>query len=76
MSSNVESEIALASIYRIIKKFGGERVSDEAAYELRKVLEKIGENIAKQSIDLANHAGRKTIKAEDISLAAKNYLQR
>ena len=68
-----ESEIALASTIRIIKKFGAERVSDDAANELRKILERIGENIAKQAVDLAFHAGRKTIKTEDIILAAKNY---
>lgn len=70
---SLESEISLASTHRIIKKFGAERVSDEAANELRKILESIGENIAKQAVDLAFHAGRKTIKSEDIILAAKNY---
>ncbi|MGN6708792.1 MAG: histone family protein [Candidatus Nitrosocosmicus sp.] len=69
---SLESEISLASTYRIIKKFGAERVSDEAANELRKILESIGENIAKQAVDLAFHAGRKTVKSEDIILAAKN----
>ena len=68
-----ESEISLASTYRIIKKFGAERVSDDAANELRKILERVGENIAKQAVDLAFHAGRKTIKPEDIVLASKNY---
>ncbi len=75
MSLDTDSEIALASIYRIIKKFGAERVSDEAVSELRKILEKIGEDIAKQAVDLATHAGRKTIKSEDVVLATKNYLR-
>ncbi len=68
-----ENEIALASTYRIIKKFGAERLSDEPANELRKILEKIGENKAKQAVDLAFHARRKTIRPEDVILAAKNY---
>lgn len=76
MSLNPDgSEIALASIYRIIKKYGAERVSDEAAIELRNILEGMGENIARQAVDLANHARRKTIKSEDIILAAKNYIK-
>jgi histone H3/H4 len=69
------SEIALASVHRIIKKFGAERVSDSAAEELRKVLELVGENVAKQAVELARHAHRKTIKPEDITLASKSILK-
>ncbi|HXT83377.1 MAG TPA: histone, partial [Verrucomicrobiae bacterium] len=47
---SAESEISLASTYRIIKKFGAERVSDDAAIELRKILENVGEIIAKQAV--------------------------
>jgi DNA-binding protein len=75
MAINSESEIALASIHRIIKKYGAERVSDSAADELRSILETLGENIAKQAILLASHAHRKTIKSEDITLASKNFIK-
>jgi histone H3/H4 len=68
-------ELGLATMYRIIKKSGAERVSDEAADELRKILEDIAFQIARQAADLSNHAGRKTIKSEDIRLAAKNVLR-
>jgi histone H3/H4 len=74
MALNSESEIALASIHRIIKKYGAERVSDSAAEELRNILEALGENIAKQAVQLAHHAHRKTIKSEDITLASKNFI--
>jgi histone H3/H4 len=57
---------------RIIKKAGAQRVSDEASNTLRKILEEIANNISKNAIDLANHAGRKTIKTDDILLAYKN----
>jgi histone H3/H4 len=65
-------ELGLSAMYRIIKKSGGERISEDAAEELRKVLEGIGMKISRQAVDLGSHAGRRTIKAEDIALASKN----
>jgi DNA-binding protein len=75
MSSSTDPELGLASMYRVIKKTGGERVSDAAADELRRVLEDVAVKIASQAVDLSMHAGRKTIKSEDIRLAAKNVLK-
>jgi histone H3/H4 len=49
-------------------------VSDDAADELRKILEGIAEKIARQAVELSLHAGRKTVKAEDVQLASKNVL--
>ena len=68
-------EFGLATMYRLIKKSGAERVSDEAADELRKILEDIADRIARQAVDLSVHAGRKTIKSEDVRLATKNVLK-
>lgn len=68
-------ELGLATMYRVIKKSGAERVSDDAADELRKILEDVAEKIAKQAVDLSVHAGRKTVKSEDIRLASKNILK-
>jgi len=65
-------ELGLSAMYRIIKKSGGQRISEDAAEELRRILEALGMKIARQAVDLGNHAGRRTIKAEDITLAAKN----
>jgi len=75
LSLDTDSEIALASVHRIIKKFGAERVSDSAADELRRILEIVGENVARQAVELARHAHRKTIKPEDITLASKSVLR-
>ena len=62
-------------MYRVIKKSGAERVSDDAPDELRKILEDVAERIAKQAVDLSNHAGRKTIKSEDVRLARQEYIK-
>ena len=65
------SELGLSAMYRILKKSGAQRVSDESAGELRRVIEEIAEAIAKNAVDMSSHAGRKTVKAEDVKLASK-----
>ena len=67
------SELGLSAMYRILKKAGAERVSDESADELRRVIEDVADNIAKNAVDMASHAGRKTIKREDVKLASKSF---
>lgn len=70
----VGPELAVAPMHRICKKAGADRVSEAAARELSKVLDEIGVKIAKEAIDYAMHAGRKTVKAEDIEIAARKVL--
>jgi DNA-binding protein len=65
------SDLGVSAMYRILKKAGAERVSDESADELRKVLEDIAIEIARNAVDMSKHAGRKTVKAEDVKLASK-----
>ncbi len=67
-------ELAIAPMHRIVKKAGAERVSESASKELAKWLEDIGIRIAKEAIDYAMHAGRKTVKDEDIEIAARKLL--
>lgn len=54
-----------------MRKAGAPRVSDGAKDVLAEVLEEKGEELAKEAIRYAEHAGRKTILKEDIKLAAK-----
>ncbi len=62
--------LPLASIERIVRKAGVERISREALEEMKKLIEEIATQLAQDSAALAKHAGRKTIRVEDIRLAA------
>lgn len=65
------SIIASAPMVDILKQAGAERVSDKAARALADVLMEVGSNVAAEAIKMSHHAGRKTIKAEDIQLARR-----
>ena len=54
-----------------MKEGGAERVSEPAKAALKEVLEERAQKIAEQAIQLSVHSGRKTVKGEDIKLAAK-----
>ena len=61
----VIGELTTAGMYRICKKAEAERVGESSAKEMAEVLEDIGIKIG-EAIDFAVHAGRKTVKAEDV----------
>ena len=69
-------ELSIAPMHRICKKAGASRVSEAAAKALAKELDDIGLKIAKEAIDYAMHAGRKTVKAEDIAIASRKVLEK
>lgn len=64
--------IPLAAMEKILKRNGAERVADNAKAAMKDVLEDIADDIAVNATKLALHAGRKTVKEEDIKLAAKS----
>jgi|TARA_Y100000310_G_C20695243_1_gene825208 histone H3/H4 len=64
--------IPLAAMEKILKQAGAERVSDKSKVALKGVVEDLAEEISQKAIQLANHAGRKTVKARDIKLASKS----
>ena len=65
------SELPLASVERLMRKAGAERVSMGAITAMTEVLEDYCIKISKDSIELAKHAKRKTLKKEDVKLATK-----
>lgn len=62
--------IPKAAIKKILKENGCERVSEDAVDTLHEVVTEYASVIAADAAQYANHAGRKTVKAKDISLAA------
>ncbi|MCK5322238.1 MAG: NFYB/HAP3 family transcription factor subunit [Candidatus Aenigmarchaeota archaeon] len=64
-------EIALAPMERILKNAGAERVSESAAKRFAEVVEGLAQEIGEGAAKLSKHAGRKTVKREDIRLAKK-----
>ena len=69
-------ELSIAPMHRICKKAGAGRVSEAAAKALAKELDTVGVKIAKEAIDFAMHAGRKTVKSEDIEIATRKVLEK
>lgn len=66
-----EKLLPLAAMEKVIRKAGADRVAEDAQSALKTVLEDVGHKIAVKAARLANHAGRKTVKKEDIQLAAR-----
>lgn len=60
--------LPIASVEKLIRKAGAHRVSKGAAKELASYLEKEAAKIAREAVTLAEHAGRKTVRTEDIRL--------
>ncbi len=66
------TELPKATMDKILRNAGAKRISDDAKIELAKVLEEIGEEVGREAVPYAKHAGRKTVKAEDIQLAIEH----
>ena len=66
------ADLPIAAVVRIAKKNGAERVGSDAAEALVVKAEKYIAQLTKEANKLAEHAGRKTIKKEDVDLASKS----
>jgi len=61
---------ASARVEKLIRNAGARRVSADAITRLNEVLTDYGMDLAKYAVEIARHSGRKTIKENDIKLAA------
>ena len=66
------SVIAAAPMADILKQAGAERVAESAAQAMADVIKEVAFSMAKDAVKFARHAGRKTVKKEDIELARKS----
>ena len=66
------ADLPIAAVVRIAKKNGAERVGSDAAAALVTKAEEYIATLTKEANRLALHAGRKTIKEEDVKMAAEN----
>ena len=65
------NDLPIAAVVRIAKKSGAERVGNDAAEALVAAAEAYVAKISAEANKLASHAGRKTIKKEDIDMVVK-----
>ena len=65
------ADLPIAAVVRIAKKNGAERVGSDAADVLVAKTEEYIAQLTKEANKLAMHAGRKTIKEEDVDMAAE-----
>jgi histone H3/H4 len=70
-----DGELSNSAIHRLMEKAGAARVGEDAVEELRSLLEEIAVKIGREAWEIANYAGRKTVKAGDVKMASKRLLR-
>lgn len=69
-------EFSTRSMKNLIQQNTEKRVSDDAGNSLGDFLDRCGEEIAEDAIEVANEDGRKTVRAEDIREALSDRKDR
>lgn len=67
------ADLPIAAVARVAKNNGAERVGADASQALVELTEEYLGKLVKEAVKLAAHAGRKTIKEEDIEMAAEKF---
>ena len=70
-----KTDLSNASIHRLIQKAGASRVGDDAVEEVKIILEEVAIKVSREALELASHAGRKTVRAGDVRLAVKRLFR-
>jgi histone H3/H4 len=65
--------LPIAPVERIIRKAGADRISQEACEALASVMESYSIDLSERSVQLAKHAKRKTVRSDDVRLAARGF---
>lgn len=68
----MEKILPLAAMEKLLKRCGAPRVSEDAKTAMKEVLEEDGDRIGKKAVEIALHAGRKTVQGGDVKLAARH----
>jgi len=68
-------KLSTSAVHRLVIEAGATRVGDDAVEVLRRILEELALRIGKEAWELASHAGRKTVKAEDVTLSARRIIR-
>lgn len=64
-------EFSISKMKEMIKSQGDKRVSEDAADEMRKILEMFAGDVAEEAIAVARENERKTVRREDIKEALR-----
>ncbi len=67
--------LPLAAMERLLRDYTGYRISEGAKAALKAELERYAEEISEKASRFSQHAGRRTIKEEDIKLVVKERSQ-
>lgn len=62
---------ANARVEKVIRDAGAHRVSADAIERMNEIVTEFGREIAKYAVEIARHSGRKTVKENDVKLAAQ-----
>jgi histone H3/H4 len=66
-----ERILSLLGMEKLLKRAGAPRVAEDAKAALQEALEEHADTLCAKAVELSRHAGRRTVKAEDVKLAQK-----